>query len=63
MNPERPSLRHIIIKMPNFKNKDIILKAPRQMQEVMYKGALIGYQFISEQKHYKLEGNGKKYSM
>ena len=39
MNPKRPTPRHIIIKMPNFKDKDRILKAARENWEVKYKGA------------------------
>ena len=34
MNPKRPTPRHIIIKMPNFKDKERILKAAREKQEV-----------------------------
>ena len=59
MNPERPTLRHIIIKMTKLKDKERILKAAREEQEVTHKGAL---KRSSQQKHYKPEGNGKKYS-
>ena len=41
MNPKRPTPRHIIIKMPRFKDKKRILKVAREKQEVTYKGALI----------------------
>ena len=41
MNPKRPTLRHIISKMPSFKDKERILKAAREKQEVIYKGAPI----------------------
>ena len=34
--------RHIIIKMAKFKDKERILRAAREKQEVTYKGALIG---------------------
>ena len=37
MNPRRPTVRHIIIKMPSFKDKERILKATREKQEVTYK--------------------------
>ena len=40
-NPKMPTSRHIIIKMANFKDKERILKAAREKQEVTYKGALI----------------------
>ena len=42
MNPKRPTLRHIISKMPSFKDKERILKAAREKQEVRKKRALIG---------------------
>ena len=32
MNPKRPTPRHIILKMPNFKDKERILKAAREKQ-------------------------------
>ena len=41
MNPKRPTPRHIIIKMPSFKDKERILKAAREKSEVTYKGALV----------------------
>ena len=41
-NLKRPTSRHIIIKMGNFEDKERILKAAREKQEVTYKGAPIG---------------------
>ena len=41
MNPKRPTTRHIIIKMPKIKDKEGILKAAREKQLVIYKGAPI----------------------
>ena len=41
MNPKRPTPRHIIIKMPRFKDKKRILKVAREKQELTYKGAPI----------------------
>ena len=41
MNPKRSMPRHIIIKMLNFKDKERILKAAREKEEVTYKGTLI----------------------
>ena len=38
-NPKRPTSRHIIIKMAKFQDKERILKAAREKQEVTYKGA------------------------
>ena len=40
-NPKRPTSRHIIIKMPKAKDKEIILKAAREKPLVTYKGAPI----------------------
>ena len=40
-NPKRPTSRHIIIKMAKFQDKQKILKAAREKQDVTYKGALI----------------------
>ena len=40
-NPKSPTSRHIIIKMAKFQDKDRILKAAREKQEVTYKGAPI----------------------
>ena len=36
-NPKRPTARHIIIKMAKFQDKEKILKAAREKQEVIYK--------------------------
>ena len=40
-NPKRPTARHIIIKMAKFQDKERILKAARETQEVTYKGTPI----------------------
>ena len=40
-NPKGPSARRIIIKMAKFQDKERILKAAREKQEVTYKGAPI----------------------
>ena len=40
-NPKRPTPRHIIIKMSKFKDKEKMLKAAREKQEVTYKAAPI----------------------
>ena len=37
MNSKRPTPRHIIIKMPTFKDKERFLKAAMEKQEVTYK--------------------------
>ena len=41
MNPKRPTLRHIIIKMANFKDKERLSNEAREEQLVTYKGAPI----------------------
>ena len=41
MNPKRCTPKHIIIKRAKLKNKERILKAARDKQEVTYKGALV----------------------
>ena len=41
MNPQRPTQKHIIIKIAKFTCKERILKATREKQLVTYKGALI----------------------
>ena len=40
-NPKRPTARHIIIKMENLQDKENILKAAKEKQDVTYKGAPI----------------------
>ena len=41
MDAKRPTPRHITIMMPKVKDKEGILKAEREKQLVIYKGALI----------------------
>ena len=38
MGAKRPTLRHIIIKMPKVKDKERILKVAREKQLVLYRG-------------------------
>ena len=40
-NPKRPIIRHIIIKMSSFKDKERIFKPAREKQEMIDKGAPI----------------------
>ena len=40
-NSKRPTSRHIIMKIAELKDKERILKAARENQEVTYKGALV----------------------
>ena len=37
--PNRPTSRHVIIKMAKFQDKERLLKAAREKQEVTHKGA------------------------
>ena len=41
MDPKRNTPRHVIIKLPNIKDKEKILKAAREKETVTYKGVLI----------------------
>ena len=66
MNPKSPTPRHIIIKLPKVKHKEIILKTAREKQRVTYKGVPIRLtdDFSKEtlSLYLRLEGTGKKYS-
>ena len=48
--------------MAKFQDKERILKAARDKQEVTYKGALIRLAADFSMEHSKPEENGKKYS-
>ena len=39
LDPKSPTLRHVIIKMTRLKDKERILEATSEKQEVTYKGA------------------------
>ena len=41
ITPRRNMLRHIVIKLKKIKNKEKILKATREKQQITYKGILI----------------------
>ena len=67
LDPKRPTPGHIIIKMTKIKEKERILKAAGEKQVVTYKGALIrlfmsSTDLFSQQKHFKPERSGVKYS-
>ena len=53
INAERPSPRHIIVKLEKVNGKEKILTAARQMK-ITYKGPLSGFQQIPQQKPYSL---------
>jgi len=42
LNPNRPTPRHVIIKMAKVKGEERILKAAREKQSINYKGTPIG---------------------
>ena len=55
LNPNRPTPRHIIIKMAKVSDKERTLKAAREKQNVTYKGTPIRLSA------YRPEGRGKIY--
>ena len=59
-NPKRPTSGDIKIKMAKLQNKERILKATREKQEVTNKGSLIRQQLTSQCKCSKPDKNGKK---
>ena len=61
-NTKRPTSRHIIIKMAKFQDKERILKAAREKQEVTYKGAPIRLAADFSMEMLQARRNGKKYS-
>ena len=60
INPRRNTSRHIVIK-PKIKDRDKILKATREKQQITYKGTSIRLSADFQQKRYKPEGNGMIY--
>ena len=62
MDAKRPTPRHIIIKMPNVKDKERILNAAREKQLVTYRGVPIKLSTDFSEDFCRLEGIGKKYS-
>ena len=60
-NPKRPTARHVI-KMGKFQDKERILKAAREKQEVTYKRAPIRLVADFSMETLQARENGKKYS-
>ena len=56
INPKRNTSRHMVIKLTKIKDKDKLLKATREMENLQ------DYQSISQQKLYKPEENAIIYS-
>ena len=61
-NPNRPTARHITIKMAKLQDKERILQAAREKQQVSYKGASMMLAADFSMETLKAEENGKKYS-
>ena len=61
LDPRRNTPRHIIIKLPKFKDKERIFKKPREKESVTYKGVLLRLSAVSQKKPCRQEGAGKKY--
>ena len=62
LDPRKHTPRHIIVMLPEIKDKECILKAAREKETVTYKGLPINCQLISPKRSYRQEGAGKKYS-
>ena len=62
MDTKRPTLRHIIVKMPKVKDKKRILQAAREKQLVTGKGIPIRLSVYFQKKLCRLKGTGMKYS-
>ena len=54
-------LRHILIKLPEIKHEERILKAAREKQDVTYKGNAIWLINDFQQKLCRPDGNGRIY--
>ena len=53
MNPKKPTPRHVIIKVAKVKDKEINLRAAREMQLVTYKGAAMWMSADFSKKHFR----------
>ena len=63
MDAKRLTPRHIIINMPNVKDKEKSLKAVREKQLVTYMGVPIRMSADISKRLHRLGGIGKKYSV
>ena len=61
LNPNRPTPRHIIIKMAKVSDKERILKAAREKQNVTYKGSSIRLSADLSTETLQARRNGKRY--
>ena len=62
LEPRKHTPRHITITLPKIENKERILKAAREKETVTYKGVPSRLSVISQKKHCRQKGAGKKYS-
>ena len=62
MNPNRPTPRHIIIKMVEVTDKERILKATREKQRFNYKGTPIRLSANFSTETLQVKGSGEIYS-
>ena len=62
LDPKRSTPKYIIIRMARPKAQKRILKATREKQVVTYKRDQLDFHLISQQKHFRPEGNVMKYS-
>ncbi|GAA8895910.1 hypothetical protein BTM182_16150 [Helicobacter pylori] len=60
INIKRTSPRYILVKLAKVNDKEKILRAARQ-KKITYKGTLSGFQWISQQKPYRLRKSGMIY--
>ena len=61
LNPNRPTPRHIIIKMAKVSDKERLLKAAKEKQNVTYKGTPKRISADSSTETLQPGGNGKRY--
>ena len=61
INPRRNMPRHKVIKLAKIKDKEKLLKAAREKQQITNKGTPVRLTAISQQKLYKPEGSGTIY--
>ena len=61
INPKRNMPRHILIKLSKIKNKEKILKAAREKQQITHKGIPIRLTADLSAETLKPEGSGRTY--
>ena len=61
INPRQNTTRHILIKLTKIKQKEQILKAAREKQQITQKGIPIRLTADLSIKLFRTEGNGRTY--